>query len=211
MGTASATGGKLMRTPLVILIHGQKFNGKSTLATKIEDYLESTEHFIFNPNVYSLATPLKRQLAFEGGYEDPYKVHNELYDPVEKEKYRYAITTLADRTKADKGNRYYAHELIRGLQVDHGNSVYCTPLPIVDDIRYDYEIDAFRDAGFNVFTVKIIRPDAQALEVTHSSEQGLPDSMFDYAVLNTFEGVDDFLWKYEAGRLIKHWGYTCLR
>jgi hypothetical protein len=180
-----------------LLIHGQKYNGKSTLACKLSKAL--TERNIGNYRA-SFADSLKREVSET--FPDPEKALAEMYDPTKKEAYREVLTTTADALKETHGIHYFAE------QVAQGHVFFHTPesdIPIIDDFRYEYERNALCGYTMRPFCIKIVRPGV-TYAVTHSSEEGLPDYLFEYILVNNFEGEDSPEWDIHISAILALFG-----
>lgn len=149
----------------MILIHGKAGTGKSTLAMLLSQELGLP--------IGSLAFPLKRRLWQLGNYQ------GNLFDKaaigIYGDTYPFGLTLQIEAERAKKlyGKLYYCH--LWSVQRDESKSY------IVDDIRFDYELDYFQSRFNNCVTVKL-KGDFNVndgRDKNHISERGISDDRFD--------------------------------
>lgn len=172
--------------PNLILVHGLKESGKSTLA----DHLCSTYHY----TRVKMAGPLKnmlRSLLRDGGVDESLierYVEGDLKEvpipQMSNRTSRQLMQTLGDEWRRMQADDFWiniAEGKVNQI-LEQGGRV------VIDDIRYHNEFCRF--AVFNPLTVVTTRGDRHFAPIdpnTHPGERGLPVSMFHAHVANDYE------------------------
>ncbi|MCZ7861276.1 hypothetical protein O9X98_07620 [Agrobacterium salinitolerans] len=172
--------------PNLILVHGLKESGKSTLA----DHLCSTYHY----TRVKMAGPLKnmlRSLLRDGGVDESLierYVEGDLKEvpipQMSNRTSRQLMQTLGDEWRRMQADDFWiniAEGKVNQI-LEQGGRV------VIDDIRYHNEFCRF--AVFNPLTMVTTRGDRHFAPIdpnTHPGERGLPVSMFHAHVANDYE------------------------
>jgi hypothetical protein len=172
--------------PKLILVHGLKESGKSTLA----DHLCSTYHY----TRIKMAGPLKnmlRSLLRDGGVDESLierYVEGDLKEvpipQMSNRTSRQLMQTLGDEWRRMQSDDFWiniAEGKVNQI-LEQGGRV------VIDDIRYHNEFCRF--SVFNPLTLVTTRGDGHFAPVdpdTHPGERGLPVSMFHGHMANDFE------------------------
>ncbi|MCV9965070.1 hypothetical protein OIU34_24540 [Pararhizobium sp. BT-229] len=185
--------------PKLILVHGLKESGKSTLA----DHLCSTYHY----TRVKMAGPLKnmlRSLLRDGGVDEPLI---ERY--VEGDLKEVPIPQMSGRTSrqlmqtlGDEWRRMQAVDFWIDIADGKLNQIFAEGgRVVIDDIRYVNEFCRF--SVYNPLTLVTTRGDRHFAPIdpnTHPGERGLPVSMFHAHLANDFETKQE-LWDVADGVL----------
>lgn len=185
--------------PNLILVHGLKESGKSTLA----DHLCSTYHY----TRVKMAGPLKnmlRSLLRDGGVDESLierYVEGDLKEvpipQMSNRTSRQLMQTLGDEWRRMQADDFWiniAEGKVNQI-LEQGGRV------VIDDIRYHNEFCRF--AVFTPLTVVTTRGDRHFAPIdpnTHPGERGLPVSMFHAHMANDFETKRE-LWDVADGVL----------
>lgn len=185
--------------PNLILVHGLKESGKSTLA----DHLCSTYHY----TRVKMAGPLKnmlRSLLRDGGVDESLierHVEGDLKEvpipQMSNRTSRQLMQTLGDEWRRMQADDFWiniAEGKVNQI-LEQGGRV------VIDDIRYHNEFCRF--AVFNPLTMVTTRGDRHFASIdpnTHPGERGLPVSMFHAHMANDYETKRE-LWNVADGVL----------
>jgi hypothetical protein len=171
--------------PKLILVHGLKESGKSTLA----DHLCST----YNYTRVKMAGPLKnmlRSLLRDGGVAEELierHVEGDLKEvPIPQMSGRTARQLM--QTLGDEWRRMQADDFWIDIAVGKINQILeAGGRVVIDDIRYDNEFCRF--AVYNPLTLVTTRGDRHFAPLTkeaHPGERGLPVTMFHAHIANDY-------------------------
>lgn len=154
----------------VICISGKAMNGKDTSAAFIKDALEGDENAVLITHYADLLKHICRSFFDWNGEKDEIGRHILQY-------------VGTDIIRAQQPN-FWVDFLISVLKLFKDEWDYV----LIPDCRFPNEIDAMREAGFDVITLRIIRPNFETPlteeQQQHPSEVSLDNYSFDYTVYN---------------------------
>lgn len=166
------------KPPKIILIAGKKGSGKSTLSRAIVIETEGSVRIV------SIASRLKKLVTrtwdlYGTELENLKRAEAKTVDnfPVKDLNLRRILQRVGTAFREEFGENFW----VTGL-ADTMDYMLCCNAVIIDDIRYDHEVDFFRDryGEDNVYLINIVNPDSEDTD-EHSSEKGItrnPDYFF---------------------------------
>ena len=175
-------------------ISGHAGSGKSYTANRIKYRAKQ-----FNPEIVVHIVPMAYML--KNIVNDFFNL-NDKSDEKTRETYQYLGQEMKDRLCNSVHMVAHKH-VVEGIKILEERRRTKDLLIIIDDIRFDYELNFVREYGVNNFkAVKIIsdRKDKIVEQNTHLkediSERGLPDDVFDYILDNSTSSVGSNTYNY---------------
>lgn len=172
----------------VLALHGLKGVGKDTvgaylvdsygctsvaMASKLKSFLEAMNPLVLSGSGFS--ERLNTLILFGSGDWDEAKRENE--------DVRRLLTSTGEAMKAVFGQDVWVNELLRSLDHMEEQDWGALERLVITDLRFPTELDVLREAfEDDLIAIKITRPGH--VPDGHVSEDGLPDSTFNYIVDN---------------------------
>lgn len=176
----------------LILIAGKKGSGKSTLSEYIK---QKTNGWAYK---FSLADKLK-YITFD--ILKLCNIHIESLDDLyngQKEHYRRYLQVIGTEIIQNAFGKTIWCELV-SKQIDEITRYHTTPIIVIDDIRFQHEIDYFKNMYKNTTVVQIINENIFHND-THSSENQTLTNI-DYVIKNN-EEIEQFYHNFDKLGLI---------
>lgn len=176
----------------LVLIHGLKTSGKSTLASHLIDHHDYVRVKMADP-LKNMVRSLLRDAGIPSGIIEDY-IEGDLKEvPIAElgdTTSRRLMMTLGEEWRNMHGERLWVNIALSKITkfLDEGRNV------VVDDIRYVFEMEAF--SALNPFKLVITRGDLHFTDFDdsrHPGERPMPVSRFDFHFKNDFDTKID-LW-----------------
>jgi len=132
----------------MIAIGGLARSGKDTLARGFADIIK--EDFGCEVKIYSFASPIRNQLS--NLLKEYYDISPFTEDNDEKLIIRPIMVAHGEQMKKKFGKDIWLKELLDTIEEDKAKNKKL--FPIVSDIRFDFEVEAFQDGGGMVIHIK---------------------------------------------------------
>ena len=152
----------------LVALAGRRNSGKTTAASFLVSLGYKKESF---------ASPMKSMLRAIGV---PYC---SLYGTNEEKQEVLRLFNMSGRSLMQIAGTEFGRNMIHpDIWVRTFFERHLPPLTVIDDLRFQNELDAVKAKGGLV--IRIIRPDSQNLDDDHSSETGINDLKVDQTIIN---------------------------